>query len=149
MAYDNGWVEALVVGGLAGAAIYSLVLGYLLAAWRRSPDGPATDLLGGLALLLLGASVGLPALTANRVATIAWILIVLLLARPRELLPADDATGERLVGQRALRPGRLAHPGVRQRQRAQPGDAEVPAQHRVPDREPRKGQQPAEPGEGR
>jgi hypothetical protein len=92
VAYDNGWVEALVVGGLAGAVIYSLVLGYLLVAWRRTPGGPTTDLLGGLALLLLGASVGLPALTANRVATIAWILIVLLLARPS---PATSGSRDR------------------------------------------------------
>jgi hypothetical protein len=82
VAYDNGWVEALVVGGLAGAVVYSLVLAYLFVAWRRTPAGPAADLLGGLAVLLLGASVGLPALTANRVATIVWILLVLLLARP-------------------------------------------------------------------
>ncbi|GAA0955227.1 hypothetical protein Vau01_015090 [Virgisporangium aurantiacum] len=83
VAYDNGWVEALVVGGLVGAVVYSLVLSYLLVVWRLGPDGSATDLLGGLALLLLGASMGLPALTANRVATIVWILIALLLARPQ------------------------------------------------------------------
>jgi hypothetical protein len=85
VAYDNGWVEAMVVAGLTGAVAYTLILGCLLSAWWRvrRQGGPAADLLCGLVVLLSGASVGLPALTANRVATIAWIIVVLLLARPQ------------------------------------------------------------------
>jgi hypothetical protein len=89
--YDNGWVEALAVSGLAGAAIHTVVLGALVAAWwsRRGRVPRAESMLaGGVVLILVGASLGLPALTANRVATVAWILIGLLL-----LAPLDKGAG--------------------------------------------------------
>lgn len=84
-AYDNGWVEALAVAGIVGMLIYTGVLGCLVAAWyrRRSTMDPASArLAGGLIIVLVGASLGLPVLTANRIATIAWLLIGLLLLTP-------------------------------------------------------------------
>ncbi|GAA1773482.1 hypothetical protein GCM10009681_51200 [Luedemannella helvata] len=84
--YDNGWVEALCVAGLAGVVIYTAVLGVLVALWLRKPTDlePATArFAGGVVLVLTLGSVGVPALTANRVATLAWVLLtLLLLARP-------------------------------------------------------------------
>jgi hypothetical protein len=80
--YDNAWIEALSVAGLVGAAIYTAVLLALAAIWirrRTLMDPEHSRLAGGLVLLAVGASVGLPALTANRVATIMWLLIALLL----------------------------------------------------------------------
>ena len=82
VAYDNGWVEALAVGGLVGAATYTAILAVLAIAWtmRRAHENDAwlSRFQGGLVLIMIGASVGLPALTANRVATIVWILVGLL-----------------------------------------------------------------------
>lgn len=89
-AYDNGWVEALAIAGLVGVLIYTAVLGCLVAAWftRRSAlDRSTSRLASGLIIVLLGASLGLPVLTANRVATIAWLLIGLLLLTPTTLQP--------------------------------------------------------------
>jgi hypothetical protein len=42
-------------------------------------------------------------------------------------LPANDAAGQRLLRQRAIGPGRFAHPGVREREQAEPAGAEVPS----------------------
>lgn len=85
VAYDNGWVEALVVAGLFGAATYTAVLAVLAAAWwrrRTVVDKAWSRFSGGLVLVLVGASMGLPALTANRVATVSWLLVTLLLLCP-------------------------------------------------------------------
>jgi hypothetical protein len=88
--YDDAWVEALCVAGLCGAVLYTMLLATLAVCWlrRRVPAGSGgarsarSRLGGGLVLLVIGASVGLPALTANRVATIAWLLIGLILLSP-------------------------------------------------------------------
>jgi hypothetical protein len=109
-AYDNGWVEALVVAGIAGAAIYTAVLVILGIAWfgRRHSVGVAQSrFAGGLVLVLAGASVGVPALTANRVATVVWLLISLLLFSP--------ADGPRRVPGRATHTGATACPPGAQR----------------------------------
>lgn len=75
--YDNGWVEALVVAGLIGAAAYTLVLvcWFALAVrLDRAHRGFAVCTL----LLVVGASTGLPALTANRAGAALWLVLVLL-----------------------------------------------------------------------
>ncbi|MFD6565836.1 hypothetical protein [Micromonospora profundi] len=78
--YDNGWVEALVVAGAVGVVLQTLLLVALTAAWlaarSRCPESP---LAGGLVAVVVGASFGLPALTANRAATIVWLMLALLL----------------------------------------------------------------------
>ncbi|WP_433312483.1 hypothetical protein ACQP0U_27320 [Micromonospora sp. CA-269861] len=89
VAYDNGWVEALVVAGVAGVILHTAVLVALAIGWLRTrnhrPESPFT---GALILLLIGASTGLPALTANRCATVVWLLLGLLL-----LVRADGRAG--------------------------------------------------------
>ncbi|GII21209.1 hypothetical protein [Planosporangium mesophilum] len=83
--YDNAWVEALVVAGIVGAVLYTAVLVTLGVIWARRRthvDQAQSSFAGGLVLLVIGASVGMPALTANRVATIAWLLIAFLLLSP-------------------------------------------------------------------
>jgi hypothetical protein len=83
--YDNGWIEALVVAGLVGVAVYTAVLVTLVVCWlrQRQHTDPATSRLGGgVLLIVIGGSLGLPVLTANRVATVVWLLIGLLLLRP-------------------------------------------------------------------
>jgi hypothetical protein len=86
-AYDNAWVEALVIAGVAGAAIYTAVLTTLALSWLRrrlTNDAAQSSFAGGLVLLVIGASTGIPALTANRVATVAWLLISFLLLSPAQ-----------------------------------------------------------------
>jgi len=84
--YDNGWVEALVIGGVVGAIAYSLTLLLLIHAWwmQRFVVPQAESMLGGgLVLLAMMASFGFSPLTANRVATVLWVLLALtVLARP-------------------------------------------------------------------
>lgn len=78
--YDNGWVEALVTAGLVGAACYTVVVGALLVSTLRMPPGPERLLLGGIAVMVGLASLGTPVLTGNRVSTVSWLLLTLLLA---------------------------------------------------------------------
>ncbi len=108
--YDDAWVEALCVAGLYGALLYTMLLATLAVCWlrRRVPAGSARSRLGGgLVLLVIGASVGLPALTANRVATIAWLLIGLVLLSPGSDI---DSRGAHPGG---TDPGGTASPGTR------------------------------------
>jgi hypothetical protein len=82
VAYDNAWVEALVVNGLIGAALYTAMLCALAYCWvhtRPLMDAAQTRLAGGLIIIVVGASVGVPALSVNRCATILWLLLSLLL----------------------------------------------------------------------
>ncbi|MEV4120756.1 hypothetical protein [Micromonospora sp. NPDC049645] len=89
VAYDNGWVEALVVAGVIGVVLHTAVLAALAIGWlvarNNRPESPFT---GALILVLIGASTGLPALTANRCATVVWLLLGLLL-----LVRADGRSG--------------------------------------------------------
>jgi hypothetical protein len=89
--YDNAWVEAFVVAGVCGALLYTAVLGLLVVAWWRRRSRFA----GGLVLVVIGASMGLPALTANRVATLAWVLLTLLLFTPTSMPGAPDEPSDR------------------------------------------------------
>ncbi|MEH0986166.1 hypothetical protein [Micromonospora sp. CPCC 205556] len=85
MAYDNGWVEVLVMAGLFGVALHTALLAALLVGWAGVRNGrPESGLAGGLVLVVIGASFGLPALTANRCATAVWLLLGLLLLVRRD-----------------------------------------------------------------
>ncbi|MEW1585055.1 hypothetical protein AB0283_06355 [Micromonospora vinacea] len=80
VAYDNGWVEALVVAGVIGVVLHTAVLAALAIGWLRTRNHrPESAFTGALILMLIGASTGVPALTANRCATIVWLLLGLLL----------------------------------------------------------------------
>jgi hypothetical protein len=91
VAYDNGWVEALVVAGVAGVIAYSAVLLMVLLV-PRTLDGPPRRLAWGLALLTIGASVGVPALTANRSGMVLWLLLALLVVR--QVTPDERRSGQ-------------------------------------------------------
>jgi hypothetical protein len=86
--YDNGWIEALAMAGIVGVIAYTLTLVILMRAWwtRRFALPHDQSMLGiGLVLLATGASVGISPLTANRVATVLWVLLALTLLAPAPL----------------------------------------------------------------
>jgi hypothetical protein len=78
--YDNGWVEAFVVAGLGGFALYTLTLLWLWRAGRADPDPARRTLLCVIAVLAAGSSLGVPALTANRASTLLWLIVALAVA---------------------------------------------------------------------
>lgn len=73
--YDNAWVEALAVSGLMGALAFSGLFAAFAVGCRRIQIRANRRFAGGLLMALLGASLGLPALTANRCATVVWLLL--------------------------------------------------------------------------
>lgn len=78
--YDSGWTEALVVAGLIGVVLQVVVFFVLFAAfWEPSADRTMRRFVLLLATLLLAASLGVPAFTANRVATDVWTVLTLVL----------------------------------------------------------------------
>ncbi|MEV4764329.1 hypothetical protein AB0J89_17070 [Micromonospora chokoriensis] len=80
--YDNGWLEAAVTGGLLGAIAYTAVFAALIAGCsrlRRAANAADLALASGLVAVAIGTSFGLPGTTANRVATLLWLLLSLLL----------------------------------------------------------------------
>lgn len=78
VAYDSGWAEVLVVSGLVGAAFHVLTLASLLLLARRTIDPRRRALTLYVTILLIGADLGIPALTANRAATAIWTCLALL-----------------------------------------------------------------------
>jgi hypothetical protein len=97
--YDNGWLEAMAIGGILGTIAYSLIFVALFLVWvhRRKSLGRAQSMLaGGLLLIAVGTSLGLPGTTANRVATVFWVLITLLLLARPATATSDDATASQL-----------------------------------------------------
>ncbi len=105
IAYDNGWVEALVLAGVVGVVCYTVALCVLVSAWRRMPRSAERMLLGGILLLAAVGSLGLPVLTANRASTVFWLLTILLVypqrrpaSSPSERSRSCDERGERRGG---------------------------------------------------
>jgi hypothetical protein len=89
--YDSGFIEALIIAGFTGVVVYMLTL---TAMWRGRlrMKGRLRWLYVSIVLLLVGGSVGIPALTVNRCSTIVWLVITLLLMIPRDEPKRKDQT---------------------------------------------------------
>jgi len=82
-AYDSLWVQVLVLGGIAGvilAAVVLLMLAFRLWCLRGVTGLAEWNLAGAVLVLAIGASLGLPSLTANRDATLLWLVLGILIA---------------------------------------------------------------------
>ena len=77
VAYDSGFVEALVLGGLVGATLYGLTLIAILLMARTDRDAARRGFLTTVGIFAAGASLGVPALTANRAGSLLWLLVAL------------------------------------------------------------------------
>lgn len=86
IAYDNGWAEAFVMAGIVGVVVLSLVMALVAIAGFASRASHGGTLLA-LALIGVLGSVGIPLLTANRVASVYWLSVgsLILLAANRDL----------------------------------------------------------------
>ena len=75
--YDSAWGESLVVAGLFGtvAVICTYAAIVFVAITLR---GPTRDLALAISLFLVVASFGISSLTANRVASLVWVVVALL-----------------------------------------------------------------------
>ncbi|MGQ0844950.1 MAG: hypothetical protein ACT4QF_12520 [Sporichthyaceae bacterium] len=92
-AYDNGWIEALVLGGLTGVIVYTLVLVFFVHG-TLGLKGPEGTLARWSAVLVAAGSLGLPALTANRVGLLVWLLLAtLLIPEPAQAGAAAEDDG--------------------------------------------------------
>lgn len=101
VAYDSAWTEVIVVGGLPGAACLAMAFVAIFRQAYRTGNPARRRLTYLVALLMAGASLGLPVLTANRAATLVWLVLALLaLART----PRNRATTEhtQTLSQRTL-----------------------------------------------
>ena len=81
--YDSLWVEILVLGGIAGlilAAAVIVMLGYRWIVLRTTLAAPEWAICGAVLALAVGASFGLPSLTANRASTLLWLILGMLTA---------------------------------------------------------------------
>lgn len=81
VAYDNGWVEAIVTAGLVGVVCYTVAL-LLMARLAHRLEGAEKSLAWGVTLVAGFGSLGLPTLTANRSGLLLWLLVGIL-ATPR------------------------------------------------------------------
>ncbi|MEV6692458.1 hypothetical protein AB0M35_13410 [Micromonospora sp. NPDC051196] len=102
IAYDSSWVEALVMLGVFGLLLQGAVMAVLVVCWLRARSWaePTAARFGlGVVIVAVAGSLGLPTLTSNRVTTVVWLLIALLLIRPtvgrHEIAQASTAATHR------------------------------------------------------
>ena len=86
-AYDSLWVQVLVLADVAGvvfAAVALLMLAFRLWCLRGVTRPAEWRLAGAVLVLAVAASLRLPSLTANRDATLLWLVLgILIAAQPR------------------------------------------------------------------
>lgn len=75
--FDSAWTEVIVVSGLLGTLCLAVALIAICIQSFRIVDKELKLLAILVAVLLVGASFGLPAFTANRVATLVWLVVAL------------------------------------------------------------------------
>lgn len=99
VAYDNGWVEAFVVAGIAGIICYSATLVIIFSMGWSDADISRRALITSLAIFAAVGSLGVPALTANRSGTLLWVLVALVsLAHSRRTFrQAGEAVWSRIA----------------------------------------------------
>lgn len=76
VAYDGAVAEALVVAGVLGLLAYGATLAAMLTLVRAGAEEGRFALL--LGIVVVGGCLGFSPLTANRVATVVWVLLSLL-----------------------------------------------------------------------
>lgn len=101
VAYDSSWLELLIVGGAVGVSLFVaviLVLAHCALATRFRIALADWRLGVGFLIIMVGGSWGLPAHTANRTATILWIVLGLTILAPPDPRPFAKSTGRLLSG---------------------------------------------------
>lgn len=85
-AYDSLWLEVFIVSGAIGVVLAIAVfvmLAWRLALLRTTMIAADWQLAVGTAALAAGASLGIPSLTANRAATLLWLILGALITARR------------------------------------------------------------------
>lgn len=98
--YDSAWLEALVVGGVVGVTLVMAVHVILVVRWWHLRDvlpAPEWRLAGAVTALTLGASLGMPTLSGNRVATLLWVFLGML------VVARQPAISDKPVGRSSCR----------------------------------------------
>lgn len=90
--YDGAVVEALVVGGVFGLILYVVVVGCIFALGRKGTDAQTRVFAILFGVVVAGACFGLSPLTANRVSTVIWVLIALLVLVRRHAAMSQEIT---------------------------------------------------------
>lgn len=87
---DSAWFQMLAYGGVFAVVAFVAALGFLAWGWWRARGTVEARLLAGLLLLVAGASLGFPALTANRLSVWLGLLFGLLIAQPMRVSLIHD-----------------------------------------------------------
>lgn len=95
--YDGAVAEALVVGGIIGLILYGTVIAGMFTLARRGVANETRLFAFLFAVITAGACLGFSPLTANRVSTVVWLLIALLVVARRSTEDGDqrDTGGRR------------------------------------------------------
>jgi hypothetical protein len=99
--YDSLWLQVLAVSGALGVALALAVFGMLawrLAALRAVMARADWHLACGVAVLAAAASLGIPSLTANRAATMLWLVLGVLVTAGPPAAGRHNAAGRRAMG---------------------------------------------------
>lgn len=94
--YDSLWLEVLAVSGILGAVLAAAVLVMLAVRWARmraSLGRAEWHLAGGVLVLAVAASAGIPSLTANRAASLLWLILGVLVTGYGPIHPPLDQPG--------------------------------------------------------
>lgn len=94
--YDSAFTEALVVAGIIGVILYGFVLLGMLTLAHATHDRRRRVFTYLLLIAVVAAALGFSPLTANRVSTLIWMLIALLVVANRHD-PSTAINGTRVV----------------------------------------------------
>lgn len=98
--YDGAVAEALVVGGIIGLILYGTVIVAMFTLSGRGAPKETRLFAFFIAVVTAGACLGFSPLTANRVSTIVWLMIALLVL-VRRAESGSDGDDESLAGGRS------------------------------------------------
>lgn len=114
--YDSGWTEVLVVAGIFGAVLHGIVFLGILAIGRGTLDPARRRLALFVAVFLIGADLGIASLTANRVATIVWLILALLVLAAKQAPEPDVVQAKKVKQARPALPSSAYRDLMRKRQ---------------------------------
>lgn len=87
--YDSLWTESVILGGILMVLAMIVALVALIWAFRKISDRNLRLTSYAFWAVLVGASFGIPSLTANRAATVVWVVAALLVAISANIEPGN------------------------------------------------------------
>lgn len=92
IAYDNAWFAAFIIAGAIGVIAFGAAVVAMLVIARRETLSARRTFATCLVVVIVGGTMGFPALTANRVTTFVWVLVGLIALGQASIRSDEEST---------------------------------------------------------